>query len=325
MKRWKHIIAGAIAAMLIGLLLGGCSFGNSSTATGGDAKTVRIALQPTVTWAPLVYMKEKGTLDEALKSKGIHVQWTEFQAGPALNESFAAGQQDVGVAGDVPIISALAAGQRYKIIGQGGRSDRSVAIIAGKDSGITSPAQLKGKKIGLTVGSSGHGLVYSVLQKQGLTLQDVSLVNITPGDAEAALTSKEVDAVAFWEPNITFLLDKHEGTLLADLQGIPNGGGPIFATDAYAKGHPEVVQTILEEYAKAGQYIKAHPEEVAPVLAPHLNCTPEQVVKILQEYEYPVTITQKDVDGLQYTAHFLQQIGVISSGIDIKQYIEAGK
>lgn len=54
-------------------------------------------------------------------------------------------------------------------------------------------------------------MLYSILEKNGMTLNDVQIVNLTAGDAETALLQKQVDAVAFWEPNVTFLLDKKAG------------------------------------------------------------------------------------------------------------------
>lgn len=323
----KRIICGMLSVLLVGALAGCGSNGSDSGAKKDAAessnKVVRVAIQPSATWAPLWYMKDQGTLEKALESKGIKVQWTEFQAGPPMNESFAAGQQDIGVGGDVPTIAPLANGQKNKIVAQGGKGDKIQAVIVGNDSGITSPSQLKGKTVGITVGSSAHHLLDSVLEKNGLTLQDVKIVNLTAGDAEAALLNKQVDAVAFWEPNITFLVDKHAGKFLVDQTGAANGGGPIFVTEKYYTDNKDVVKVFLEEYKKAAEYIKAHPEEVAPGLAKHYHCTPEQMVKILNEYEYPVKITDDDIKGLDATAKFMKKIGILSSDINIKDYIDS--
>lgn len=316
---WKKIISGMVLGTCLMALVAGC--GTSDQASADNV--LRVAIQPSATWAPLWYMKDKGSLEKALESKGIKVQWTEFDAGPSLNESFAAGQQDIGIGGDVPTITPLAAGQKNKIIAQGGKGDKIQAIVVGNDSGITDPKQLKGKKIGITVGSSAHHMLYSILEKNGMTLNDVQIVNLTAGDAETALLQKQVDAVAFWEPNVTFLLDKKAGKFLVDQTGCPNGGGPIFVTEKYVTDNPEVVKIFLQEYAKAAKYIKAHQEEVAPGLAAHYHCTPEQMVKILDEYEYPVKITEEDIAGLEATAQFMKTIGIIKKDINIKDYIDS--
>ena len=60
--------------------------------------------------------REKGWIDEAMKGIGVDVKWTDFESGPPMNESFAAGQQDIGVIGDVPSVSAIAAGQKNVFI-----------------------------------------------------------------------------------------------------------------------------------------------------------------------------------------------------------------
>ena len=326
---WKKYVAVFAAAMTAAAVLAGCggtgaSEQNASAAKsdGGD-KVLRIAIQPSATWAPLWYLKDTGRLEQALKDKGITVKWTEFESGPPMNESFAAGQQDIGVGGDVPVVAPLAKGQKNVIIAQGGKGDQTQAVVVGKDSGITDPAQLKGKKIGITVGSSAHHMLYSLLAKYGYTLKDVDVINITAGDAETALLNKQVDAVVFWEPNVTFLIDKGAGNFLIDQKGLPNGGGPIFATAAYAKDHQDVIKIVLQEYAKAAKEIKADPAKAAPTLAPHFHCTPEQMVKIIGEYSYPVTFGDDDAAGLQETADFLHEIGIIKKELKVKEFIDA--
>ncbi len=318
LKKWMS--SALVGACVIGLFTG-CGGVGSQQAVKGDSKVLRVAIQPSATWAPLWYMKDKGWLEEALKEKGVTVKWTEFDAGMSMNESFAAGQQDIGISGDVPTISSLAAGQKNQIIANGGGGDKIQAIVVGNDSGITDVKDLKGKKIGIAFGSSAHHMLDSVLQNNGMSLNDVTAVNITAGDAETVLVNKQVDAVAFWEPNVTFLLDKKVGRFLADQTGCLNGGGPIFGTEKYIKTNPEVIKIFLEQYAKAAKYLKEHPQEVAEVIANHYHCTPEQMVKIFDEYEYPVKITQKDIDGLQNTIDFMKRINIIKKDINLKDFI----
>jgi sulfonate transport system substrate-binding protein len=315
----KKLINIFLLGICVMSLFSGCGGEQSEQATSD--KVLRIAIQPSATWAPLWYMKDKGLLEEALQEKGITVQWTEFDAGMSMNESFAAGQQDIGVSGDVPTISPLAAGQKNQIIANGGGGDKIQAIVVGNDSGITDAKGLKGKKIGIAFGSSAHHMLDSVLQNNGMSLDDVTTVNITAGDAETSLLNKQVDAVAFWEPNVTFLLDKKVGRLLCDQTGCLNGGGPIFATEKYIKSNPDAVKIFLEQYAKAAKYLKQHPQEVAEVVANHYHCTPEQMVKIFDEYEYPVKISQKDIDGLQNTIDFMKKINIIKKDINLKDFI----
>ncbi len=80
---------------------------------------LNIAKQLVLGYTPLYIMEEKGWLEEALSEAGydIKVTYTEFESGPPENEAFAVGAQDLGVMGNVPAISGIAAGQKRDIIG----------------------------------------------------------------------------------------------------------------------------------------------------------------------------------------------------------------
>ena len=82
--------------------------------TGGIFRTgthLNIAIQPVPGYVPLYVLRDKGWLTDALKEDAVDINFTEFESGPPENKSFAAGQQDIGVMGNVPSISGIAAGQ----------------------------------------------------------------------------------------------------------------------------------------------------------------------------------------------------------------------
>ena len=82
------------------------------------ADEIRIATQPIPHYAPIFVAKKKGWLDEELAKAGApETKWASFAAGPPINESFAAGQQDIGFLGDTPALIGRAAGIDTRIIG----------------------------------------------------------------------------------------------------------------------------------------------------------------------------------------------------------------
>lgn len=90
--KWKPMIAALFAGVAAAALLAACGTEKATNTAGtGDAKTVRIAIQPSTEWLPLWYAKDTGELETALKEKGITVKWTEFESGPPMNESLAEG------------------------------------------------------------------------------------------------------------------------------------------------------------------------------------------------------------------------------------------
>src|SRR5271170_5651965 len=160
--------------------------GWSTTSGGARAadNVFRIAFQKGA--VNLVFLKQRGTVEERLKPEGWSVTWAEFPAGPQLLESLNVGAADFGPVGDAPPIFAQAAGADIVYAGREAPSPRNEAILVPKDSPIKTIADLKGKKIALAKGSSVHNLLLRALEANGLAYGDVQPVFLTPADARAA-------------------------------------------------------------------------------------------------------------------------------------------
>ena len=323
----KRILAMLLMAVMV---VAGCSPsdpGQKKEAPKTDSKetkrVVRLAIQPSAAFVPLVIAREKGWIDEAMKEIDVDVKWTDFESGPPMNESFAAGQQDIGVIGDVPSVAAVAAGQKNVFIAtaDGGPS---YAMLVTDDSGIKNVADLKGKKIGLTIGSTAQNLAGKLLAKAGLDIKkDVEIINISTGDAQTVLLNHNVDAVVIWEPNVSRLdaTDKiHILTHGGDI-GFP-GVNVVFALQDFVKQNPDIVKVYLQQYWKASKAYEKNPKDYAELLSKYFKLDPGLVAKAASKYAYVLKFDKAEVDGLQDTVSFLIQTGSIKKEIQVKDYVD---
>jgi sulfonate transport system substrate-binding protein len=291
---------------------------------GFTATTIRIAIQPSAAFVPIYLLRDNGWLEEEAAKLGVTVEWTEFVSGPPMNESFAAGQQDIGFIGDVPTVSAIFAGQKNTVVGVAAWGEGGYAILVSQDSAITKAEDLKGKKVGLTIGSTAQNLVEKYFKANNLDINtDVEIVNLTVGDLATALADKQVDAAAVWEPSITRLTDSGVGKILADGTGILRGTNNIFSTTAFATENPKLVQLLLEQYARAAKALKDDPEGETAKIAEAYSLTPEQLKSVTDKYYYSVVIADEDIECLRGTTDFLRNIGVVTDdSFDIADYID---
>ena len=257
-----------------------------------------------------------------MKEINVDVVWTDFESGPPMNESFAAGQQDIGVIGDVPAVSAVAAGQDnvYIAAAEGGPS---YGMLVADDSGIESVADLKGKKVGLTIGSTAQNLTQKLLADAGMDYNtDIEVINISTGDAQVVLTKGDVDAVVIWEPNVS-RLDAMDGIhLLTDGGdvGFP-GVNVVFARKEFVDANPDIVKAYLEQYWRATKAYEENPEEYAELAKSYFNLDKDLIMKAASKYNYTLTFSDADVEGLQDTVSFLKGIGSISNEITVKDHV----
>lgn len=101
-------------------------------------------------------------------------------------------------------------------------------LVANPESGIKSLADLKGKKIGVTFGSTSHHHILVALSQAGLRAEDVTLVNLQPAQIPAAYTAKQIDAAFTWEPNIA-KLEEQGGVRIATTASLKNSTYGVWA------------------------------------------------------------------------------------------------
>ncbi|MCL1967155.1 MAG: ABC transporter substrate-binding protein [Fibromonadales bacterium] len=220
MKTRIFLPAAAIVALLLTSALTACDDKKSDKSTNKGVKTVRVAIQQSVSAASIVLTKVNGYLEDELKSLGISVRWDSFASGPPLNEAFAAGEEDIGYVGDVPLLVAKASGQKTLAFAKASYSEKAIALTVKAGSAITDLAQLKGKKIAFVRGSYGHHFLGLLLNKAGLTLSDIEQIDLPNADIGNAVGAGQIDAGVIWEPGLSSNLKNGVVKKVIDATGI---------------------------------------------------------------------------------------------------------
>ncbi len=115
------------------------------------------------------------------EAEGIEPSVKVFTNGPIQIQAMGAGSLNFGTIG--PGALWLPASGRAKVVGVNdiGFSDRVIA-----QAGITSMADLKGKKVGVPQGTSGDMILRMALTKAGMTINDIQMVPMDPSTVVAA-------------------------------------------------------------------------------------------------------------------------------------------
>ena len=299
------------------------AFTSCSKSQKAKERSVNIAIQPSAAFIPIYVAKEKGWIEEALASSQVRVNWQEFESGPPINESFAAGLSDIGLTGDVPTVSAFAAGQKVEIVGVPGNGPDAYAMLAKADNdAVNSPADLKGKKIATVIGSTGHNLTKKLVDKYGMSMNDIELVNISAGDVGIVLSTGQVDAAVIWEPNVTRLVDNGTAKVIAyGSETTLRGTNTFLARKAFTKENGDIISVILEQYARAAQAVPTLDEETLKKVADDFRLTPDQILRLFPKYGMPVKCDDKDTAALQDTCHFLVSIGKLVEEYNVADHV----
>ena len=137
------------------------------------------------------------------------------------------------------------------------------SLVVLRDGPIHSIADLAGRKVGFSVGGFEDALLGAMLERHGLTLDDVELVNVN-FSLSPALISGRVDAVigAFrnFELNQMDLAGRPGRAFFVEEEGVPAYDELIFVANSERTGDPRLGKfvTALE---RAVQFMVNHPDE----------------------------------------------------------------
>ena len=278
-KLWRSHFSLAVLFLLgIGLNWAIAACNNTPTPTGSAspaasptataAKVVRIGHQK---FDPFTLVKARGGLEKRLQPLGISVEWKEFQSGPPMLEALNVGSIDIGRTGDAPPVFAQAASAPLLYIGGSAPKDRSSGILVPANSAIQTLADLRGKKIAFTKGSSANYLLAKALKSAGIKWTDIEPANLTPADARAAFQQGNVDAWVIWDPFYAAAQAQVDVRVVKDSKGLAANRDFYLANKSFAQPNVKMIEAIREETQAVATWADANPAEVVKILAPILN------------------------------------------------------
>lgn len=136
-------------------------------------------------------------------------------------------------------------------------------LLTLKDGPINSPADLKGKKVGFSVGGVEEATLGVILGKYGVTLDEIELVNVN-FSLSPALMSRQVDAVIGAYRNFELNQMDIEGVpgrcFYVEEEGLPSYDQLIYVANADSMDKDKIAR-FLAATEKATQFIVNHPEQ----------------------------------------------------------------
>lgn len=320
-----------IAVFLLGLMAG-CNTGKTEktvnnvsaeqeqSAGAQKPDVIRIGYQTAD--ISFIVAKQKGWFEEEFAQDGIELKYDLFISGPPMIEAFAGNRLDFGMVGDQPAIQAEANNIDIKAVGVPVSGPKTLGLVVPNGSQIKSPGDLKGKKVGVTIGSVGHQLLYLYLQANGLTVDQVQQVNLQPADIKTALAAKNIDAAVTWEPFITSIEHENIGKEIADATGLKQNANLIIVPAEFARQYPDIVKRVLKVFDKSARWIKENPEETIQIVAQDTQIDPKILEKTFPKYDNDVQITDEVIKSVRQTSVFLHENKIIRTEINVNDLID---
>ena len=301
------------------VVMKGAGFAGVSIALGGVTSAraqsrpldeMSIFIGTTPQFSNVVVAVEKGFL----KKEGLTAQITNFASGSTAVDAFRAGRGDVVVAGDLPTLRLWQQGG-IGICPQANYSDLS--IIVSKKS-INTPEDLKGKKVGVLLGSTSEYFTKLYLASGNVDYKDIDAINLPPVGMITGLVRGDIDAFVIWQPFGWKALEADKDAKILTTAGPYFHEWEACSTNAqYAKDHPDELVAFLKGLDAAGKWIPDNIDEASQVVAKSLRMDDANLAKrMIEKINWNIAYTKKFRADMDRLSHFFNISTDLSKSFD---------
>ncbi len=304
---------------------GGSAGGSASAAGNGPAKTLRLGYFANVTHAGPVYGVASGVYQSKLGSTRLTTQ--TFKAGPAEVEALFGGAIDAAYLGPGPAVNAFLKSHGDVVLVAGATSGGASLVVK---PGITSAAELKGKKIAdPQTGGTQDIALRTYLAGAGFKEDkqgggDVSIIAQDNAQTLDLFTSGTIDGAWVPEPWASRLVLEGNGTVLQDEKDLwPNGKfvtTNLLVNKAFLTAHPETIKALIEAQVEADKQIVADPTKAQTVVNAALKTLTGKSLKpaVIARAFAQITVTEDPLAAtLKVAAEHAFATGLVKKG-DLK-------
>ena len=178
---------------------------------------------------------------------------------------------DFGMFGIAAATLGAAAGEPIVVIGSA--CNKGMAIVARKDSPISSIKDLKGKRVAIWPGSTQEVFMLERLRIEGMSVKDITPVRVSFSEMHLALAGGDVDAYVGAEPGPGVSLSSGIGKIVEYPYGTAMGAlNMIFGAHRDTlSARPDLTRVILDIHRKASEFAMKNPSEMVAMAVAKLG------------------------------------------------------
>lgn len=308
------VLAVCVALTLTAAACGGDDDESGATSAKQGPTTLKVQETAGVPSAFVDFAIHKGFFDK----QRLKIQLEASQGGAATVPSLMSG--DIQVAGSNVVSLLLAAGKNLPIqaIAPGTSAQSSGkdfgALIVNKDSKVRSAQDLAGKRIAVnTLNNIAEVVVKASLEKEGVDVSGLKLVELPFPEMQAAMDKRQVDAAFPIEPFLTTSLNK--GARVINYSYVATRPklqvGAYAVTKQYAQENADVVKRYQRAVADNAAYITGHQEEFRDFLSKRAGIKPALAKTMI----LPQFTGRLDAASLQQTSELMKRFGVAKEAV----------
>jgi NitT/TauT family transport system substrate-binding protein len=247
MKKNFRLLSIFLTALLLAFFVSACA---------PQKPPIRIAISAWAGVEPAELAAQLGYYEK----HGVEVEMVRFSAYSDSIEALVDGKVDAGMHTLDDAIRYFSTGKDVRVVLLTDYSFGGDGLVA--RPGIESPADLRGTRIGVEIGTVGHLSLLKILQLGGLTTDDVTIISIPAWEIQQSMLDGKIDAGVTWEPYLTSTAEMMGGRVLITSREYPETIITSMVFDAAVVAErPADVQKVVAAYFDAVEYIQQNPQD----------------------------------------------------------------
>jgi len=190
-KRRNLIVVLAVIILIVAIVLSSFLYLNSTGYTG-KVETITFG-DLGVDSSELVYVAQN---QHFFQQNGINFVIKTFETSNEADNAMLTNEVDLATSGEYTVVANAMSNENVSVIANMDKY-QGVYLIANKGQGIESVTDLVGKTIGVTTESLKEYYLGSFLDVNGLSISNVTLVNVAPSQWVSSIANGTVDAGVF--------------------------------------------------------------------------------------------------------------------------------
>lgn len=251
------------------------------------------------------------------------VSYAEFESGHLVVEALNSGALDFGGMSEIPPVFAAASTQQsFREIGVYHGDVNNQVVLVPKGSGITSLADLRGKRVGFVRATTTQYFLIRMLQSAGLGWSDIQPVAMTVADGAAAFAHGGLDAWAIYGFPIQRAMAADGARILKTALGFLSGNYIVTAhKDAIADPiRADWIARYLRLTRKGYAWAKANEQAWAKIVAAEIgvpiNQVQDQFRRKSDSYELR-PVSAQVIQSQQQVADVFADVGLLPRRVDV--------
>jgi len=244
---------------------------------------------------------------------GLDVEVTPHSAGKLAVDALLDNRAQIATSSEFVVVKSSFDNPQLRILGHIASAENT-HFTARKSAGITGPTDVKGKRLGVTVGSTGEYFLGRFLEAQGLSIEDVEIVNLAPPKIVEQMLAAEIDASITWHPNVYRI----EQGLGDDALSFPAQQDQPFyfvltTTADYLKSHEQHLDRYFRALLKAQEWIVQNPAELKAYITQKMDLDPAYADLSVEMFHWRVDFSQALLVAMDAEKRWAMEIGVVAS------------